>query len=64
METERNSLMIPAAEMARILGCGLSKAYQICAEHNAKLAEQGYITLRGKLPRAYFFEKIYGGCGK
>ena len=65
METKKEeSLMISAAEIARALACSLSKAYGICAEHNARLSEAGYIIIRGKLPRVYFYEKLYGGSGK
>ena len=40
-----------AAEVSTYLGIGLTQSYEICKKINAKLAEQGYLTFRGKVPR-------------
>lgn len=47
-------------DVAKICGVGNSKAYEIIREMNADLDSKGYLTIRGKVPAAYFEEKIYG----
>lgn len=37
-----------------------SKGYSIIKQLNAELAAKGYITIPGKVRRAYFEEKLYG----
>lgn len=37
-----------------------SKGYSIIKQLNAELAAKGYITIPGKVSRAYFEEKLYG----
>lgn len=43
-----------------MLGVSSAKAYQIIKKLNTELSEKGYITIAGKIPRAYFNEKCYG----
>lgn len=40
-----------AGEVSTYLGIGLTQSYEICKKINAKLAEEGYLTFRGKVPR-------------
>lgn len=51
---------IDAKEVSRILGIGMTKAYAVIKAYNAELDAQGYYTMRGKCPRKYFEQKIYG----
>lgn len=52
---------ITAAEVAEIMGVSRCKAYQIIRVLNAKLNEQGFITVSGKVNRKYFEEHcVYG----
>lgn len=51
---------VDAKEVCRILGVGTTKAYAIIREYNKELAEQGFLTIRGRCPRRYFESKIYG----
>jgi hypothetical protein len=51
---------IDAREVSEILGVGMTKAYAIIKEYNAELAARNYFTMRGKCPRKYFEQKIYG----
>ena len=37
-----------------------NKAYGIIKQLNGELAAKGYITIPGKVSRAYFEEKLYG----
>lgn len=52
-----------AKDVAELIGCSSSKAYQIINNLNAELEKGGYIVIRGKVPIAYFNEKCYGGVG-
>lgn len=52
---------IRAEEVAKQLGISKSHAYKIIRDLNIVLKEQGYITLAGRVSRAYFNEKWYGG---
>lgn len=51
---------IDAKEVSQILGIGMTKAYAVIKAYNAELEAQGYYTMRGKCPRKYFEQKIYG----
>ena len=51
---------IEAGEISQMLGIGMTKAYAIIKEYNAELEAKGYFTMRGKCPRKYFEQKIYG----
>ncbi len=53
--------VMTAKEVAEVLGIGESKSYQIIRQLNAELEAKGYITVRGRISRAYFNEKMYGG---
>ena len=51
---------IDAKEVSQILGVGMTKAYVVIKTYNAELDARGYYTMRGKCPRKYFEQKIYG----
>lgn len=51
---------IDAGEISQMLGIGMTKAYAIIKEYDAELEAKGYFTMRGKCPRKYFEQKIYG----
>lgn len=48
-------------EVQEILDVSKSKAYEIIRVFNEELKEKNYLVLRGKVPKKYFNEKIYGG---
>ena len=50
-----------AKEVASYLGVSESKAYKVIQKLNSELKANGYITIAGKVSRAYFEEKIYSG---
>ena len=54
--------VMTAQEVAEVRGIGESKSYQIIRQLNAELEAKGYITVRGRISRAYFDEKMYGGA--
>ena len=48
-------------EVASYLGVSESMAYKIIQKLNKELKAKGYITIAGKVSRAFFEEKIYSG---
>ena len=48
-----------AHEISEILQVSTSYAYRLIRELNTELAGQGKITVRGKISRRYFDEKVY-----
>lgn len=52
---------VTAKEVAEALGVSEGKAYGIIRELNAQLRAAGYITIAGKVNRAYFEEKCCYG---
>lgn len=52
-------LFLTSREVADILNVSQQKAYQIIRELNKKLAEHGFLTLRGRINKKYFMEQIY-----
>ena len=59
METEGR--FMSAQEVASYLGVSESKAYKVIQKLNNELKTNGYITIAGKVSRAYFEERIYSG---
>lgn len=54
-------LFITAEEVAKELRVSQSYAYKVIREMNQQLRKSGFIVMRGKVSRQYFYEKIYGG---
>jgi DNA-binding IclR family transcriptional regulator len=52
--------MMGAADIAKELNCSKSHAYKLLREMNKELAAQGYITMSGRIPKAYWVKKMYG----
>lgn len=55
------SVFYSAQEVAELIGCSPSKAYEIIRGMNEDLKKGGYVVMRGRVPIAYFNEKCYGG---
>lgn len=49
-----------AQEVAEALGVSRSKAYVIIKQLNEELQKKGFITVRGRVSRKFFQERIYG----
>lgn len=47
-------------EVAEELQSSDAFAYKIIRKMNDELNQKGYLTIAGKVPRKYFFEKCYG----
>ena len=52
--------MMNVDDVAREHNCSKSHAYKLVRRMNAELAQQGYLTMAGKIPRAYWAKKMYG----
>lgn len=55
-----NKYMMSATDVAAELEVSRSTAYKIVKEMNDELAKQGYLTIAGKVPRAFFAKKMFG----
>ena len=51
---------LTAKDVSEIIGISDAKAYELIREMNAELKEQGYLTVAGKVPIAFFNKKCYG----
>lgn len=60
MEEKR---FLTAADVAEVMECSKSRAYEIIKKLNAELEEKHYITIHGKVNAKYFYERIYNGDG-
>jgi hypothetical protein len=47
-------------DVMQLLEVSESKSYAIIRALNKELSDKGYITIQGKIPKAYFEEKLYG----
>lgn len=54
-----NSLFMRADEVAKELGISRAYAYKLIKKLNEELRANGYLTISGRLNRAYFAEKVY-----
>lgn len=54
------SLFIRVEEVAQELEVSKGYAYKVVQKLNAKLKEQGYMTIAGRTNRKYYEKKIYG----
>lgn len=52
--------MYDARELAEVLGCSESKSYQFIKQLNEELQKDGYLTIRGKISRAYADKRFFG----
>ena len=58
--SKSKSTLLNAAEVAKILGMSKPYCYKVISNLNKQLEQEGYMTISGKISRAYFEEKIYG----
>lgn len=50
-----------AKELGEALGVSESKAYQFIRQMNKELTQKGFLTVRGKISKAYADERFFGG---
>ena len=55
-----NELFMSATEISEVTGMSEAYAYKIIRELNKELEAKGYMTIRGRVSKDYFQERIYG----
>ena len=55
-----NKTLLTATDVAKILGMSKPYCYKVIAKLNKQLEQDGYMTISGKISKAYFEEKFYG----
>lgn len=58
-----NTLFMTVQDIQDVLGVSRNYAYGLIRKLNKELAEKGYLVIRGRTMRSYFFEKIYDSSG-
>lgn len=53
-------LFMNAQEVADSLGTSKAYAYKLIQKLNEDLEKEGYITIQGRISKAYLFSKVYG----
>lgn len=56
----RTNYMMTVEDVMSELGVKRSKAYSILKQLNNELTKEGYVAVRGKIPRPYWETKFYG----
>ena len=56
----RTNYMMTVDDVMEELGVKRSKAYSVLKQLNDELAKEGYVAVRGKIPRPYWETKFYG----
>lgn len=51
---------VTAQDVEEELGVSLSYAYKLIRRLNAEREAQGFVTIKGRVSRRYFEERIYG----
>ena len=54
------NIYITASELAKVMVVSNGHAYKMIREMNTELKKKGYLTVAGKLPRAYLEKCLYG----
>ena len=57
----KNSLFMTAEDIVAVTGMSEAYAYKLIRKLNEELESKGYITLKGRVSRDYFEERLYGG---
>ena len=52
--------MMSAEDIAEELNCSKSHAYKLIKLMNNELAQKGYITIAGRIPKAFWATKMFG----
>lgn len=55
-----NKKFLNAADISAYMDISVSMAYRIIRNLNKELAAKGYITVAGRVSRAFFEKKVYG----
>lgn len=53
-------LFVTAETIAKDFGVSKGYAYRMIRQMNAELKAKGYLTVAGRVSKAYYLERIYG----
>lgn len=53
-------LFVTAETIAKDFGVSKGYAYRMIRQMNAELKTKGYLTVAGRVSKAYYLERIYG----
>ena len=56
----KEKLFLTADDVAMIMSISKSMSYRIISILNRELSQNGYVTVRGRISKKYFEEKVYG----
>lgn len=56
-----NKRFLNVNDVAQYLDISIPTAYKIIRQLNGELGKKGYLTVAGRVSRAYFEQKVYGG---
>ncbi len=56
----KNSLFMTAEDIVAVTGMSEAYAYKLIRKLNEELESKGYMTLKGRVSRDYFEERLYG----
>ena len=59
-----NKRFVTAKEVQEELGVSLSYAYKLIRRLNEEREKNGFVTIKGRVSRSYFEERIYGTSSK
>ena len=59
-----NKRFITAKDVVEELGVSISYAYKLIRKLNAEREAYGFVTIKGRVSRMYFDERIYGTTDK
>lgn len=59
-----NKVFVTAAEVSQDLQVSKPYAYKLVREMNDELKKKGYLTIAGRVSRAFYQEKLYGTANK
>ena len=60
MENQEKGLYVKVDRVMEDMQISKPMAYKFIAEWNTELKEMGYVTLAGRVPRAYYETKVFG----
>lgn len=56
----KETMLMKVSEVAQELEVSESYAYRLINRMNEELKKKGYITIRGRVDRKYFYQRFYG----
>ena len=57
-------MFMRAEDVAEVMDVSVSYAYKLIRRLNEELREKGFITIRGRIDREYFYDHFYSELGK